>query len=84
MALDYSEVFSRLIKYLVEALVIIVAAFVLPGKKLDTQEILMLGLTAAATFSLLDFFSPSVGSSVRTGAGFSIGSSLVGGLPMAH
>jgi ABC-type Co2+ transport system permease subunit len=84
MALDYSEIVSRLIKYLVEALVIIMVAFIIPGKKLTSEEILMLGMTAASTFALLDFFSPSIGSSARQGLGFSVGAGLVGGLPVAH
>jgi hypothetical protein len=43
---------------------------------------MLIGLTAAATFAILDLFSPSTGNSVRSGAGFTLGSSLVGGLPL--
>ena len=35
-------------------------------------------LVAAATFSILDTYVPSMGSSARTGAGFGIGANLVG------
>ena len=37
----------------------------------------MIGLTAAATFALLDMYAPSVGHTVRQGAGFGIGANLV-------
>ena len=33
---------------------------------------------AAATFSILDTFVPTMGASARTGAGFGIGANLVG------
>jgi len=35
-------------------------------------------LTAAATFSILDTYVPSMGVSARSGAGFGIGANLVG------
>jgi hypothetical protein len=38
----------------------------------------MIGLTAAATFAILDIYAPSVGSGARTGAGFGIGATMVG------
>ena len=39
-------------------------------------------LTAAATFAILDVFSPSIGSSTRNGVGFGIGTALTGGIPL--
>jgi hypothetical protein len=45
---------------------------------LKWQEVAMIGLTAAATFAILDIYAPSVGSGARTGAGFGIGAGLVG------
>ena len=44
--------------------------------KLD--EIALIALTAAATFSILDTYIPSMGIDARTGAGFGIGANLVG------
>ena len=37
----------------------------------------LIALTAAATFSILDTYIPSMGVSARTGAGFGIGANLV-------
>ena len=42
------------------------------------EEIAIIALMAAATFSILDTFVPSMGQSARTGAGFGIGANLVG------
>jgi hypothetical protein len=47
------------------------------------EEILIIALTAAATFSILDVFIPSMGSSARNGAGLTLGSNLVGGIRIA-
>lgn len=78
LAVNMRELFTRLVKYFVEGLMVAVAAFFIPKRKADLEEVLMIALTAAATFALLDMYAPSVGHSVRQGAGFGIGANLVG------
>ena len=80
---DFSEFVKRAIKYLVEGIIVAIAAFVIPKRQLNVEEIVILALTAAATFSVLDVFIPSMGSSVRNGAGFGLGTNLIGGLKLA-
>ena len=75
---NWGELLRRAIKYLVEGLMVALAAFAIPHKQLKIDEILLIALTAAATFSILDTYIPSMGSSARTGAGFGIGANLVG------
>ena len=75
---DFSEFIKRVIKYLVEGVMVAVAAFAIPKKKLEWEEIIVIALTAAMTFSILDVFVPSMASSARGGAGFGIGANLVG------
>lgn len=77
-----NELIKRAIKYLIEGLVVALAAFAIPKKQLNIEEIIIIALTAAATFSILDVFIPAMGSSARGGAGFGIGANLVGGLKM--
>lgn len=72
------EVMIRMFKYLLEGLVVSTAAYMFPGKKKDMNEIVLLGFVAAATFSLLDLFAPSIGISARNGAGLGLGASMVG------
>ena len=72
------EMMTRVLKYLIEGIMVAVAAFFIPRKVMKIEEIAMIALTAAATFALLDMFAPSVGHSVRQGAGFGIGANLVG------
>jgi ABC-type Co2+ transport system permease subunit len=81
--LDMTELVKRAIKYLIEGLVVALAAFAIPQKKINLEEIIVIALTAAATFAILDVFIPAMGSSARGGAGFGIGANLVGGLKLA-
>ena len=77
--MDVRELLKRAIKYLVEGLMVAIAAYAIPkGKGLSLDEVALIALTAAATFSILDTFVPSMGTSARTGAGFGIGANLVG------
>lgn len=78
--IDGKEIMVRIIKYLLEGLCVGIAAALLPKSKLSVEEILTIALVAAATFSLLDLFSPSIGASARMGSGFAIGSTLAGGV----
>jgi ABC-type Co2+ transport system permease subunit len=75
---DMGELVRRAIKYLVEGFMVAIAAFAIPQKQLKIDEIALIALVAAATFSILDTYVPSMGSSARTGAGFGIGANLVG------
>ena len=80
--LDLGELVKRAIKYLVEGLMVAIAAYAIPKRGLNLDEVALIALTAAATFSILDVFIPTMGSSARGGAGFGIGANLVGGLKM--
>ncbi len=70
---------TNLVKYVLEGLAVAVAAFYIPRKNMNLQEVALIALTAAATFAVLDMFSPYVGSSARQGAGFGIGYNMVTG-----
>jgi hypothetical protein len=75
--INVGELVKRIIKYLVEGLMVAIAAFAIPKRSLAIDEIVLLALTAAATFSILDTYIPSMGVSARSGAGFGIGANLV-------
>lgn len=75
---DMRLIINRVIKYVVEGGAVAVAAFVIPHKQLSVNEVIMIALTAAAIFALLDYFAPSVGASARQGAGFALGAQVVG------
>ena len=73
-----NELVRRIVKYLVEGLMVAIAAYAIPKRSLNIEEIILIALTAAATFSILDTYIPVMGVSARSGAGFGIGASLVG------
>jgi hypothetical protein len=75
---DMSEMLRRIVKYLIEGLVVSIAAFAIPKKSMNLEEVALIALTAAATFALLDNYIPSMGVTARSGAGFGIGANLVG------
>jgi ribose/xylose/arabinose/galactoside ABC-type transport system permease subunit len=77
-AIDIQEVFTRFLKYAFEGIVVAIAAFTIPSNKLDMNETVTIALVAMCTFSVLDYFAPSMAGAARLGAGAGIGASLVG------
>ena len=75
--INVAELVKRVIKYLVEGLMVAIAAYAIPKRSLNMEEIVLIALTAAATFSILDTYVPSMGVSARSGASFGIGANLV-------
>jgi ABC-type Co2+ transport system permease subunit len=75
--INVGELVKRVIKYLVEGLMVAIAAYAIPKRSLNIEEIVLIALTAAATFSILDTYVPSMGATARGGAGFGIGANLV-------
>ena len=76
--IDLGELVRRAVKYLVEGVMVAIAAYAIPKKSLNLDEVALIALTAAATFSILDTYVPSMAVSARSGAGFGIGANLVG------
>ena len=76
--IDLSELLKRAIKYLVEGLMVAIAAFAIPKRSLQFDEVALIALMAAATFSILDTYLPSMAVNARSGAGLGIGANLVG------
>ena len=76
--LDLGELVRRVVKYVVEGLMVAIAAYAIPKRSLHLDEVMLIALTAAATFSILDTYVPTMAVSARTGSGFGIGANLVG------
>ena len=74
-----SEILKRLVKYALEGLAVALAAKYIPNQKLEIKEIVMLGLTAACVFAILDIFAPTVSLAARQGAGFAVGANRIAG-----
>ena len=75
------ELCKRVVKYILEGLVVAIASMVLPRQKVDIEAVIAIALVAASTFAILDIFSPDIGMATRAGAGLGIGAGIVGGIP---
>jgi hypothetical protein len=69
---------KSLLKYILEGLAVAVATFLIPSKKVEYTGIILIALTAAAVFAVLDQFSPMVAVGARQGTGFAIGYQQIG------
>ena len=78
---NFKEIMKRIIKYLVEGLMVAIACYAIPKQSLQLEEIALLALVAAATFSILDTYLPSIGDSARNGTGLGIGLRIAGVVP---
>jgi hypothetical protein len=78
MNYGFAEIMNRVIKYLIEGLVIAAAAIFIPKRALPMDEVMTLAVLAAVVFAILDAVSPSIGVTARQGAGFGLGANLVG------
>ena len=78
LGFNLQEILKRAVKYLIEGAAVAVAAFYIPKNRMKIEEVVMIAITAAATFALLDMYAPSVGSAARQGTGFGIGANLAG------
>lgn len=76
--LNLQEVITRALKYLIEGFAVALAAYYIPRRRMNLQEIAMIAVTAAAIFAVLDMYAPSIGAAARQGAGFGIGAQQVG------
>jgi len=77
---DLGEIVKRIVKYLIEGCAVALAAVAIPKNKLRVNEVLVLSVTAAATFAVLDMFAPTeVSSGARWGTGLGLGANLVSG-----
>lgn len=74
--IDVMTYIQKVIKYLIEGCIIALIVFIIKHPSFD--NLLIIGTGAAAIFSILDTYMPSMGSIARTGAGFGIGASMVG------
>lgn len=70
---------ANVFKYIMLGMSVSVCAYFLPsGLRSDVRSIIYIGLISAATYFILDTFSPKVGESARVGSGLGIGLNLVG------
>ncbi len=75
--MDARELCKRVVKYVLEGLVVAIAAILLPKTKPDFEAVIALALVAASTFAIVDTMMPSLNYPLNMGVGFGIGANLV-------
>ncbi len=75
--LDINEILIRLLKYVIEGFAVGLTCYFV-SKKLDWEEIVIIAITAATVFIILDTYSPSIGGATRLGTGLGLGTRLIG------
>ena len=79
MTVDAREICKRVVKYVLQGLVVAFAAVVLPKRTPDLEEAFTLAIVASAVFAILDILAPNsgLGDAARQGAGLGLGFQLV-------
>ena len=70
--------YKKLITYVLEGLAVAITAFVILGNNASKYEIILIAMTAAAVFAILDSFAPKISEGTRRGTGFGVGWNLIG------
>lgn len=60
MHYNREEMFIRIVKYMIMGLTVGIVASMLPDYPLSLENTLLLGITSAAMFSVLDLIAPSI------------------------
>ena len=73
-----SDLYHNIVNYVIEGLAVGIIAYFIFKQKLSGEALIILVITATATFAVIDFLSPKIGHYVRQGAGFGLGATMTG------
>lgn len=73
----FVDILKRLLKYIIEGLVVAIAGYYIPAKKPEISEIIIIALVAASTFAILEVYMPDAYMASRLGFGFQTGRNLI-------
>jgi hypothetical protein len=76
MNIDYANVLERILKYLIEGIAIALVCYF--TTELHTEKIIIISITGACCFALLDIYSPRTGEGFRFGLGLGASSNIIG------
>lgn len=76
MNIDYANVLERILKYLIEGISVgLVCYFV---SKLNFDQIIIISVSAASIFAILDMYSPVISNGARIGTGLTVATHFIG------
>lgn len=76
--ISFADLMKRIAKYIIEGLAVAFIAYLIGKDSLTMKQILIIAVTAALVFAILDTVSPTIAYGARFGAGFSAGAGLMG------
>jgi ABC-type Co2+ transport system permease subunit len=71
--INLGELIKRIFKYIFIGFIVSLVSYVIPKQKLNWEEIILISLSAGATFAILDTYLPSAGMSAMSGLGLGTG-----------
>ena len=54
------RVCMRALKYMIEGMAVAIAAYYIPKRKLEMEEVITIAISAAAVFAVLDVLAPAI------------------------
>jgi len=69
---------NKLVTYLIEGFALVLVIILLFKKNYTIETIIVMGLTAASLFGILDYGAPKIADFARQGAGFGLGFNISG------
>lgn len=73
MYMDLAELIKRLFKYIFIGFIVSIVSYAIPQRSLKLSEIVLISLSAGATFAVLDTYMPAAGIAARGGFGLGTG-----------
>lgn len=73
-----SDFYTSIFNYIIEGLAVGIIAYFILYKKITAEGLLVIIITASATFAVIDVLSPKISDYVRQGTGFGLGATLTG------
>lgn len=73
MYMDFAELIKRLFKYIFIGFIVAIVSYAIPNRSLKLSEIVLISLSAGATFAVLDAYMPAAGITARGGFGLGTG-----------
>ena len=74
--IDFAQILERILKYFMEGIAVGLACYF--TAKLNIDQIIIIAITAAVTFAILDMYTPQISNAARMGTGIGIGSQFTG------
>lgn len=74
--INFSQILERILKYFMEGIAVGLACYF--TAKLNIDQIIIIAITAAVTFAILDMYTPNISNAARMGTGIGIGSQFTG------